>query len=384
MKPRAHDAKALPLFRIVRGFLDYLPHFFTPLAYLAQICLASAANKSRECAPTQTSGGLAMAKLKDKIQNALDEGRMLVLGSQVLLGFQYRSVFEPGFEKLPLSSQYLKVTALGLMLITLGLLLAPGAYHRIVEEGEDTHSLHRVATKVMDFALLPFAVALGFDVYVSVERTLGRTVSILVGMGASLIALFFWYGLELKRRGEREPEIKEEQEMSKEKDEASGGAKLTDKIKHALTECRVVLPGAQALLGFQFVTTLMEAFEKLPSSSKYVHLASLALVALSTILLMTPAAYHRIVERGEETKHFHRFASRILVAAMVPLALGVSGDLFVVVRKITESTTSAAASAVVSLLFFYGLWFGFTLYRRNRERSGPEEAAEHQGQQIAT
>lgn len=324
-----------------------------------------------------------MAELKDKIQNALDEGRMLVLGSQVLLGFEYRSVFEPGFEKLPLSSQYLKVSALCLMLIALGLLLAPGAYHRIVEEGEDTHELHRFITKVMNFALLPFAVALGFDVYVSAERTLGRTIALSIATGASLIALFFWYGLELKRRGERDAEIREEQEMSKEKDAKSGGAKLTNKIKHVLTECRVVLPGAQALLGFQFVTTLMEAFEKLPFSSKYVHLASLALVALSIILLMTPAAYHRIVERGEETEHFHRFASRILVAAMIPLALGVSGDLFVVVRKVTESATSAAASAVVSLLFFYGLWFGFTLYRRKRERSKPD-ATEHQGRQFAS
>jgi hypothetical protein len=315
-----------------------------------------------------------MAKLKDKIQNALDEGRMLVLGSQVLLGFQYRSVFEPGFEKLPLSSQYLKVSALGLMLIALGLLLAPGAHHRIVEEGEDTPAQHRFTTRVMDYALLPFAVALGFDVYVAFERTLGHAVALVVGLGAMLIALFFWYGLEFKRRGEREPEIKEEQEMSKEEDSESGGSKLKDKIKHVLTECRVVLPGAQALLGFQFVTTLMEAFEKLPASSKYVHLASLVLVAISIVLLMTPAAYHRIVERGEETKHFHRFASRMLIAAMIPLALGVSGDLFVVVRKVTESTTSATASAVVSLLFFYGLWFGFTLYRRNRKRSGRETA----------
>jgi DMSO reductase anchor subunit len=322
-----------------------------------------------------------VAELKDKIQNALDEGRMLVLGSQVLLGFQYRSAFEPGFEKLSLSSQYLKVGALGLMLLALGLLLAPGAYHRIVAQGEDTHSLHRFTTRVMDYALLPFAVALGLDVYVATERTLALSLALTLGAGASVLALFFWYGLELKRRGEREPQVREEQQkMSKEKET---GAKIKDKIKHVLTECRVVLPGAQALLGFQFVTTLMEAFEKLPASSKYVHLASLLLVAVSIVLLMTPAAYHRIVERGEETEHFHRFAGRMLIAAMVPLALGVSGDLFVVVRKITESATSAAISAVVSLLFFYGLWFGFTLYRRSRERL-TQEAVEDSGRQFAS
>jgi cytochrome bd-type quinol oxidase subunit 2 len=144
-----------------------------------------------------------------------------------------------------------------------------------------------------------------------------------------------------------------------------------------------VLPGAQALLGFQFVTTLMEAFEKLPLSSRYVHLASLSMVAVSIVLLMTPAAYHRIVERGEETEHFHKFASHALIAAMVPLALGVAGDFYVVVRKITESATSAVAAALVSLLFFYGLWFGLTLYRRGRERSG-REAAGREGRQFAS
>jgi len=325
-----------------------------------------------------------MAELKDKIQNALDEGRMLVLGSQVLLGFQYRSAFEQGFEKLPVSSQYLKLVALGLMLFALGLLLAPGAYHRIVEEGEDTHRLHRFITGVMDYALLPFAIAFGLDLYVASHPTLGYTVAIVIGICAGLVALFFWYGLGFMRRGEREPEIKEEQEMSKKEEEQQrGGSKLKDKIKHVLTECRVVLPGAQALLGFQFISTLTEAFEKLPQSSKYVHLLSLALVAVSIVLLMTPAAYHRIVERGEETDHFHRFASRILVAAMIPLGLGVSGDFFVVARKITESGTVALVGALFLLLFFFVLWFGLTIYRRNHKRSG-RKALEHQDRQFAS
>jgi len=65
----------------------------------------------------------------------------------------------------------------------------------------------------------------------------------------------------------------------------------------------------------------MDGFEKLPNLLKYVHLISLCLTAVSIILLMTPAAYHRIVERGEETEHFHRFARKTLLAAMAPLAL---------------------------------------------------------------
>jgi DMSO reductase anchor subunit len=324
-----------------------------------------------------------MAKLKDKIQNALDEGRMLVLGAQVLVGFQFRSAFEPGFEKLPLTSQYLKMTGLALMLIALGLLLTPGAYHRIVEEGEDTHALHRFTTRVMLYALLPFAVALGLDVYVAFSRTTGDRLALIVALMAASLALFYWYGLEFMRRAERTPQVLEKKAVDEKENEDNKGAKTKDKIKQVLTEARVVLPGAQALLGFQLVTTLMEAFEKLPLSLRYVHLASLLLVAASIVLLMTPAAYHRIVERGEETEHFHRFASRMLIAAMLPLALGVTGDFFVVVRKITKSATASAVAAALVLVFFYGFWFGLTIYRRKQRQTAPALAGEKK-QQFAS
>ncbi|MBD0327442.1 MAG: hypothetical protein ICV68_13480 [Pyrinomonadaceae bacterium] len=274
---------------------------------------------------------------------------------------------------------------LGLMLVAFGLLLAPAAYHRIVEEGEDTNRLHRFSSRVMSYALLPFALALGMDIYVSMEQTTAQSLALAAGLFATVVALFFWYGLEFIRKGRREPEIREKRAMDEkenEQDEAQG-TELTDKIKHVLTEARVVLPGAQALLGFQFVTTLMEAFEKLPLSLRYVHLASLMMVALSIVLLITPAAYHRIVEKGEETEHFHRFASRILIAAMIPLALGVTGDFFVVVNKITQSTTAAIISAALALLFFYGFWFGLTLYRRSRQQSTPA-LANGRSQQTAS
>src|SRR5215203_1291344 len=101
-----------------------------------------------------------MAKIKDKVQNALDESRMLVLGAQVLVGFQFRSIFEPGFESLPLPSQWLKLVALGLLLIAAGLIISPSAYHRLVEGGEDTENQHRYTSRVMAWALLPFALGL--------------------------------------------------------------------------------------------------------------------------------------------------------------------------------------------------------------------------------
>jgi hypothetical protein len=313
-----------------------------------------------------------MAKIKDKVKNALDEARMLVLGAQVLVGLQFRSVFEKGFDSLPLPSQLAKVAGLGLMLVAIGLLISPSAYHRLVEGGEDTHEIHRYTSKMMGWALLPFSLGIGIDLYVATQKIIGWKAGVAAGLLGTLLAASFWYGLEFYMRRERAGEIgelKRGSEMEDEKGEQQDkGTKLTDKIKHVLTECRVVLPGSQALLGFQFIVILTESFDKLPPLSKYIHLACLGLNALTIVLLMTPAAYHRIVERGEETEHFHRFASKILVAALVPLALGLAGDVYVVVQKVTDSQLVSVVSALVILAIFWELWFGLTLYRRTQRQ----------------
>ena len=74
-----------------------------------------------------------MADLRQKVKNALDEVRILVLGSQVLLGFQYRAFFEKGYERLPAVDRAFELAALAALLVTLGLLFLAPARHRIVE-----------------------------------------------------------------------------------------------------------------------------------------------------------------------------------------------------------------------------------------------------------
>lgn len=62
--------------------------------------------------------------------------------------------------------------------------------------------------------------------------------------------------------------------------------------------------------------------------------------------------------------------ARMVLAPMVPLALGIAGDFYVVAAKVTGSAPLAIAMATLALGLFYGLWFGFTLYRRRPRRGG--------------
>ena len=98
---------------------------------------------------------------------------MLILGVQILLGFQLRGVFSDGYDQLPANARYLDGLALGLMVCVVGLLILPGPYHRVVMEGEDDPHFHRLVTAVADFALLPLALALGLDAVITAGRILG-------------------------------------------------------------------------------------------------------------------------------------------------------------------------------------------------------------------
>ena len=296
-----------------------------------------------------------MTELKDKIKIALDESRMMILGTQVLLGFQFRSAFEPAFDRLPRSSQYLKMMGLMILLVAIALIMAPGSYHRIVRAGSDSEDVHQFATTMMDLGLIPFLLAFALDFYTSMGRIVGTTGGLIAAAIVGVTGLFFWYGLgwfcrSKKGHSHRQPAIQR--------------TPLGTKIDQVLTEARVVLPGAQALLGFQLVTMFMDGFDKLPNPSKFIHIGSLALIALTTILLMTPAAYHRIAERGEDTQRLHTVASAFLMAAMITLPLGIAGDVYVVVNKVTDSTGLSAGCAMLALAFFYGIWFGYTTFRR--------------------
>src|SRR5215472_2912818 len=106
-------------------------------------------------------------ELSKKIKLALDETRILILGAQILLGFQFRAVFSDRYEELYTTLRYLDAIAIVPMICVVALLITPGPYHRIVQNGEDSRSFHGLVTTIADLALVPFAIAPGLDVVVT-------------------------------------------------------------------------------------------------------------------------------------------------------------------------------------------------------------------------
>src|SRR6266436_538126 len=103
---------------------------------------------------------------------------------------------------------------------------------------------------------------------------------------------------------------------------------LTKAAEYLLDECRMVLPGIQALFGFQLIVVFNAGFDqKLSATEQDLHLTAIALVAIAIAIIMTPAAYNIQTAPREVTDDFLRISTRLLLWSMFPLAIAISLDL---------------------------------------------------------
>ncbi len=297
---------------------------------------------------------------EQRVSFALDENRILMLGSQVLLGFGYEVFFEPGYDKVPNYNQDLQILNLIATLATAVVLIIPTTYHRTVGADFDSARLLAITTASVEFALYPMALSLGLSLFCCLDTVLFAQIAVLVSSVASLIALSFW---SLGPHLCQPPKASSPKAMNY-------TTPLETRLRHVLTESRVMLPGAQALLGFQLITFFMEDFMKLPTGLKWIHVGSILLIALAVVLLIAPAAFHRIADRGDATERSYSFASTMVILAALPLGGGLAGELTIVIDKATQNMVVSLASGFAALATSFLLWYGIGYYTRRKFTRG--------------
>jgi hypothetical protein len=144
---------------------------------------------------------------------------------------------------------------------------------------------------------------------------------------------------------------------------------LEEEATHATDEARMVLPGIQAILGFQLIAVFNQRFQDLSEGLQVLHLAAFLLLAVAMGLVMAPAAYHRQAERGCITRRFVDFASRLLSLSLVPLTLGIVIDTYLLVWLVVGRELAGLCVAGGLLLVLVCLWFVVPqVARQARER----------------
>jgi hypothetical protein len=205
----------------------------------------------------------------------------------------------------------------------------------------------------MAAALVPFAPSLAINIFIVLERTASQGVAVLVAVGTGGAAQWFWFGTELlalKRKGVKPMATRDEP------------LALGQKISQLLTEARVILPGAQAPLGFRLAVALTQAFDSRRRLRKRPTPAPSVPSCHGAGRLPPDRLWWR------SFKDIPADWQPVHAAATMALAFGLTADIYVVITKISASNTAGALAGTFSFIVLPGLWqVSPALMRRRRK-----------------
>lgn len=144
---------------------------------------------------------------------------------------------------------------------------------------------------------------------------------------------------------------------------------LKDEMTSVIEEARMVIPGVQALFGFQTMAVFNNRFSALPDVGKLAYLAALGLLTLAIGLLMTPAAYNRLAERGQVSSRMIKLSSIAITAGMAPLVLAFALDVYIVILAVLDNAQAAWLGALATMFVLTTLWFVFPIVSKRLYRN---------------
>jgi hypothetical protein len=150
-------------------------------------------------------------------------------------------------------------------------------------------------------------------------------------------------------------------------DDEAVPSSLKDSLRNVLEEARMLIPGAQAIFGFQLIAVFNQPFDRLTPFEQNLHLAATALTVVAIGLFMAPAAYHRQAEPESISRHFLRLASRHLAWGTVPLAISICLEIYIVGTLITGRRVVNIVIAALLFAFLTLLWYGLPRLSPSRQ-----------------
>jgi hypothetical protein len=143
-----------------------------------------------------------------------------------------------------------------------------------------------------------------------------------------------------------------------------------------LNELRVALPGVQFLFAFLLIVPFQQTRDELSDFQRDVYFVALLAAAVATVLLIAPAAQHRILFRQKDKEKLLRRSNRYAVAGLVVLGLAICTALLLVVDVLFSLALGWIAAGAVAVMLAVA-WVAVPFWRRSRtEQDDPGDDAE--------
>jgi hypothetical protein len=121
-----------------------------------------------------------------------------------------------------------------------------------------------------------------------------------------------------------------------------------------LNELRVALPGVQFLFAFLLIVPFQQKADQITDFQRDVYFVSLVAAAVATVLLIAPAAQHRVLFRQSDKENLLRRSNGSAFAGLLVLAVAICSALLLVVDVLFARTQAwITAGGVAALLAWW-------------------------------
>ncbi|HEU0131809.1 MAG TPA: DUF6328 family protein [Mycobacteriales bacterium] len=135
-----------------------------------------------------------------------------------------------------------------------------------------------------------------------------------------------------------------------------------------LQEMRVAITGVQVLFAFLLTVPFTQRFEKVTAAERRVYFLAIVVAAISSLLLIAPAANHRLLFREGTKERLLRAANGLVIAGLIALALGIGLSLYLATTLVYGTGVAAVAAAIVAGVTVF-TWFVFPRLLKEEEDS---------------
>jgi hypothetical protein len=129
-----------------------------------------------------------------------------------------------------------------------------------------------------------------------------------------------------------------------------------ERYRELLEELRTVMPGTQVLFAFLLTAVFSQRFEDLDRLARRSFAVAILLAALAAVILMGPAAFHRMSRPGKRPERL-RISIVLQVTGMALLLSSMTVTVFVAVRTIFGDTAIGLLFAAVTAGVGITIWY---------------------------
>src|SRR3712207_5094257 len=141
--------------------------------------------------------------------------------------------------------------------------------------------------------------------------------------------------------------------------------RIDRELMELLNELRVALPGVQFLFAFLLVVPFQQRGAELTDFQRDVYFVTLLAAAVTTGLLIAPAAQHRVLLRQQNKEALLRRSNRSATLGLTVLAVAIVSAVLLVTDVVFDLTLAWFTAAVVAALLAWW-WLAVPFWKRAR------------------